>query len=334
MSTKSLPSVSVVMPILNEEDYLEAAVESILKQEYAGNWDLALVLGPSTDRTNEIAEQLKAKSPRIRLVANPAGKTTVGMNLAVSQTNADIIVRVDAHTKLPANYIRDGVAILQKHDASLLGGVMLAVGDTPIQKAIAWGYNSPIGLGGAVYHGSTEEQEAESAYLGIFVRENLVAVGGYNENIIRGEDWDLAQRIKVSGGTVWFTPKLKVKYWPRSSYQALAKQFYSTGVWRGHLTKSNVKIASLRYFVPPLAVLSIVGGALLAPFIGDRANVPLALYVFAIIVSAISATGVDSKTRMQIPLALATMHMSWGVGFIRGLFPGATSTIDKSRVTL
>ena len=320
-----MTKVSVIMPVLNEEGHLEDAVNSVLSQNFDG--ELLLALGPSVDQTNEIAERLAKQDQRIRLVPNPRGLTTVGMNLAIKQAKHDYIVRIDAHSEPAPNYIARGIEILEERKADLLGGIMAAKGKTLFQKAVAWAYNSPFGLGGASYHVGGEAGEAESAYLGIFRKSALERVGGYDESIIRGEDWELAQRIKHTGGLVWFSPELNVTYWPRSSWTGLVKQFYSTGVWRGDLTRKDIRGASIRYFIPPALVLALVLGNVLAVFGLAIGWGPFWAYLMAIIF-----IGVFSRLA-PVPLVLATMHLSWGVGFLVGFIRGAQGTLDRSRVT-
>lgn len=324
MASKA-PKVSVIMPVLNEEHHLADAVASVLAQNFDG--ELLIALGPSTDGTDQVAAKLSDSDSRIRLVPNPLGLTTVGMNLCISEAKHDYIVRIDAHSEPAANYIARGIEILNETGADLLGGVMAAKGKTLFQRAVAWAYTSRFGLGGATYHVGGAAGEAESAYLGIFRKSALERVGGYDESIIRGEDWDLAQRIKASGSLVWFSPELSVTYWPRSSWTGLAKQFYSTGVWRGDLTKRDLARTSLRYFIPPALVISLVLGNVLATFGLAFGWIPLLSYVAAIV-----AVGFYSKLA-PVPLTLATMHLSWGFGFIVGYLRGAAGTIDRSRVT-
>ena len=154
--------------------------------------------------------------------------------------------RVDAHAELGRDYLKRGVEILLEQNADLVGGLMAARGEGAVQAAVAWSYNSRLGIGAAKYHVGGDAGEAESAYLGIFRKSALERVGGYDETIVRGEDWDLSQRIKDSGGLVWFSPELAVTYWPRESISAVAKQFYSTGVWRGDLSRRDLRRVSLR----------------------------------------------------------------------------------------
>lgn len=336
---KFLPAITVIMPVLNEEAHLADSVQSILSQSYANDIELILALGPSHDETNKIAKSLSKKDKRITLLDNPRGLTTVGLNAAIKIAKHDYIVRIDAHSEPEQNYFQDGIRILLEQDADEVGGIMQAKGRSAFQKAVAYAYTSRWGIGAASYHIGGKAGEAESAYLGIFKKSALERVGGYDETIIRGEDWDLAQRIKRTGGKVWFSPELKVTYWPRGRFSRLVKQFYSTGVWRGDLTRRDLGAASKRYFVPPLAVLGNLAGLALLVFgqalgsIHLLGIVPAAAYLLGVTVVAVMAARLSLKSRLALVLALAAMHMSWGWGFLRGFVSGATGTIDRSRVT-
>ncbi len=332
-AAKSAPAISVIIPVLNEQHYLAAAVKSVLGQKYSGDIEVLLALGPSTDETNEVAAGLAKADKRIRLIENPRGLTTVGLNEAIKQSKNGIIVRIDAHSEPAPGYLENGVRILLANKAELVGGIMDAKGTSAFQKAVAWAYTSRFGIGGAKFHIGGAEGEAESAYLGIFQKSALERVGGYDETIVRGEDWDLAQRIKKTGGLVWFSPELKVTYWPRGTWSKLSKQFLSTGIWRGDLTRRNASGASLRYWIPPLLV-----GALAMGFYWLAAGylfgiLPAALYLLGVAFLASTAPGLSLKSRVALLIALPTMHLSWGIGFWRGYFFSAFGIVDKSRVS-
>ena len=324
-------AVTVMMPVRNEQAHLVAAVESVLSQNYPGKLEIILAVGPSVDQTDAVARELAAKHPSIKLIENPKGLTTTGLNLAIEISTSDVIVRVDAHSELSPGYISRGVAILEETGAVLVGGVMSAVGKTPLQKAVAFGYGSRLGLGGGSYHVGGKAGAAESAYLGIFDAKALKAVGGYDEKIIRGEDWDLSQRLKAAGGKVWFSPELVVNYWPRSTIKALAWQFYSTGVWRGELTRRAPGKASIRYFIPPAALLLLVDLVVLA-MVGAIAQqvliVPIALYLLVLSFAAGTAKQLDVLDRLAVFIALPVMHLSWASGFWIGLAFGARKIVD------
>ncbi len=323
----------MLMPVLNEEAHLLAAVNSVLSQGYPGAFELLLALGPSRDATNELAVKIAKADKRVRLLDNPRGLTTVGLNEAIRLAKHEYIIRVDAHSEPDENYMTRGIEILLETGADLLGGIMAAKGKSSFQKAVAWAYTSRFGVGGAAYHVGGAAGEAESAYLGIFKKSALARVGGYNEEIIRGEDWDLAQRIKQTGGLVWFSPELQVTYWPRGRFNRLVKQFYSTGVWRGELTRRNFANASKRYFAPPLALAAILVGLIVLCTGHVLGLLPAALYLLGVAGLAITAPQLSLKARIGVLVALPTMHLSWGYGFWVGLIRGANMrTVDRSRV--
>jgi succinoglycan biosynthesis protein ExoA len=329
----SSPAVTVIMPVLNEESHLEASVQSILDQGYPGELEIILALGPSHDKTNEVAAAIAKRVPALKFIDNPRGLTTIGLNAAIKLAKHEYIVRVDAHSELAPGYIADGIRILLEVDADQLGGIMDAKGKSAFQKAVAWAYKSRFGIGGASYHVGGEAGEAESAYLGIFKKSALLRVNGYDEAIIRGEDWDLAQRIKKTGGLVWFSPELRVTYWPRGRFSNLVKQFYSTGIWRGDLTHRDLRGASKRYFAPPVLVLALVIGFIWMCFGRVIGILPWALYLAGILGLSVAAKGLSLKSRVALMIVLPTMHLSWGVGFIKGYANGAGTTIDRGRLS-
>ena len=338
------PAVSYVMPVLNEVDYLADGVRGILNQEFDGTIEVILALGPSTDGTNELAADLAAQDDRIRLVDNPAMDIPTGLNVAIQASRAPVIVRVDAHSELPANYTRLAVDALDRTGAANVGGVMMAQGKRPFQRAVARAYVSRFGLGGAQYHHrGSEGRPAESAYLGVFRREIFDEVGWYDPSLKRGEDWELNLRIRQAGHVVWYEPAMVVTYWPRSRWADVARQFFATGVWRGEVVRRHPLRNSPRYFAPPVLVLAtalaIVWGVWAAIVDGDPlwpalvvAAIPAA-YVLALVGVTIAQRGLGLRERAMLLVVFVTMHYSWGLGFLRGLVFGARNQLDRSRVS-
>ena len=345
-----LPSgVSFVMPVLNERGYLEHAVASALAQDVDGPMELVLALGPSTDGTTALAERLASADPRVRIVHNPAAHIPVGLNAAIAASRYPTIVRVDAHSELAPGYTRRAIETLRRTGAANVGGVMRADGRTPFQRAAARAYNSPAGLGGGSYHGGTREGEAESAYLGVMRRRVLDEVGGFDESIRRGEDWELNLRIRRAGHKVWFDPELAVTYWPRESWARLARQFRATGAWRGELVRRYGRRNGLRFFAPPALVLNVALAALVAilqltgllsgaaAMIASIVYLPIASYVLLIVALALAPRRPadpprDLRERLWTLVVFPTMHLSWALGFLGGVFRGARGTVDASRL--
>src|SRR5689334_23387478 len=121
-----LPAVSVIMPVLDEERHLRGAVQAILAQEYAGEMEVVIALGPSSDRTDEIAAELVAEDPRVHTVPNPTGRTPAALNAAIRGSRNPVVVRVDGHGMLTPGYIATAVRLLDEREAANVGGIMHA----------------------------------------------------------------------------------------------------------------------------------------------------------------------------------------------------------------
>ena len=338
------PGVSYVMPVLNEGAYVKDAIRTVLDQNYSGEKELIVALGPSTDGTTELIRLMSEADPRIRTVENPNADIPVGLNLAIRASTNPIVVRVDAHSELDPDYTRAAVETLNRVGAANVGGVMLARGKTPFQSSVARAYNSPFGLGGARYHGGAKEGPAESAYLGVFRREALENAGFFDETIRRGEDWELNLRIRWRGGLVWFDPALQVTYWPRENWPKLARQFFATGGWRAELVRRAGGRNPWRFYAPPLLVLtialSIIIGVLqltgilhgrLAMAAGVVYLAPIAYVLLLLWLSLFTDVVKPWRDRWLLLIVLPTMHLSWGTGFIVGLIRGARGINDTSR---
>ncbi|HQR80713.1 MAG TPA: glycosyltransferase family 2 protein [Actinomycetota bacterium] len=318
------PPVAVIMPVLNEEQHLAESVAAITGQDYPGDLQIALALGPSTDRTDEVAAELQTRDPRIVLVPNPTGRTPAGLNAALAATQHPIVVRVDGHALLPSDYISTSVSVLQRTGADNVGGVMAAEGVTDFERAVACAMRSPLGVGAASFHTGGQEGPALTVYLGAFRREAIERVGGYDEAYVRAQDWEMNHRIRQSGGVVWFTPDMAVTYRPRSTVRALAKQYSHYGRWRREIMRQHSETVSLRYLAPPAAVATMTAGAVLAAVgtAGGRRHAWLGLLPALGYAAAVTAggwlisAGEPPEVRARVPLALATMHMSWGAGFL------------------
>jgi glycosyltransferase involved in cell wall biosynthesis len=314
------------MPVLNEENYLEAAVLAILSQDYDGQIQVVLALGPSTDRTDEVAARICAGDSRVSSVQNPSGRTPEGLNAALAATKQEIVVRVDAHSELSDGYIRLAVETLQRTGADNVGGIMGARGITRFEKAVAAAMTSPLGVGSASFHTGGSEGPAETVYLGVFKRSALERVGGYDPAFTRAQDWEMNHRIRETGGLVWFNPDLFVTYRPRPSVRKLAKQYFEYGSWRHEVMRrhpeTRTRKSALRYYAPPLAVLLIVIGKLLGSIGFVMGNALVWGYIFTfgyVALTLVSSMTLVKRARggaLWLPIVLMTMQMSWGIGFL------------------
>jgi succinoglycan biosynthesis protein ExoA len=316
-SDKGSPPVSVILPVLNEAKHLRAAVGSVLNQDYSGEIEVILSLGPSTDSSNALAEDLAKSDPRVSFVHNPTGRTPNGLNLAVAASHYPIVARVDGHSHIPDDYLSNAVELLVRTGADNVGGLMSAKGETPLEQAIATAMTSKLGVGNAPFHVGGEEGPADTVYLGVFRRSALDRVGGYDEEFVRAQDWEMNYRIRSTGGTVWFSPKLSVSYRPRSSLSALARQYFHYGRWRRQVMHAHPGSVNFRYLAPPAALVGVLAGLVLSTFVSLWAlTAPLGYLALVLAGSVYVGRGLPVRSRLVLPAVLITMHMSWGTGFL------------------
>jgi glycosyltransferase involved in cell wall biosynthesis len=312
------------MPVLDEERHLAAAVDRVLAQDYPGDLELILAIGPSKDRTQEIADGLAAADPRVRSVPNPTGRTPAALNAALGQAKHGIVVRVDGHGELAPGYIATAVRLLEETGAANVGGVMHAEGITVFEQAVARAMTSKLGVGNARFHTGGEGGPSDTVYLGVFRREVLDELGGYDEHFTRAQDWELNHRIRESGRLIWFSPELHVTYRPRPTFRALSKQYREYGRWRRVVMRTHQGTANLRYLAPPGALLAIAAGTVVGlaavttgPIWGAVGFLLPIGYAVAVTAGAFyESRGLPLGVRARLPLVLATMHGSWGFGFL------------------
>jgi len=321
------PSVSFVVPVLNEERHLREAVGRMLAQEYDGPLEVVLALGPSRDSSDDVAAQLAADDPRVRLVDNPSGATPAGLNRAIAASTGEVVARCDGHSLLPLDYLRVAVGTMLRADADNVGGIMAAEGVTDFEQAVARAMTTRLGVGGAPFHVGGEEGEAPTVYLGVFRRSALERVGGYDESMVRAQDWEMNHRIRPAGGLVWFTPELHVTYRPRPNLRALAKQYFEYGRWRREVARRHPETVSARYLAPPVTLVAVAGGTALgiaglamgshtATILGFA--LPAGYAAANLLASARAARSLSPSAALRLPAVFATMHGAWGAGFIRG----------------
>ena len=321
----SEPAVSVIIPVLNEERFLKQSVQAILNQNYSGQFEIILALGPSKDQTNFIAQEL-AKDQRVKLVENPSGRTASALNNAIKNSNFDIIVRLDGHAIVDSSYIKNAVKTLLESGADNVGGLMKAEGTNAFEKSVAAAMTSKFGVGNAPFHVGGKSGEADTVYLGTFRKSALERVGYFDESFIRAQDWEMNYRIRKTGGKIWFNPDLVVSYRPRKNILQLAKQYFEYGQWRKQVTKTYPETVSMRYLAPPVTVSGLIAGFVMVLFskildiswlqIGWLA--PL-VYLTVILLAFLSiGSKIGLLSRLYLLLVLPTMHLSWGVGFLKG----------------
>lgn len=319
----STPFVSVVIPMRNEEAWIERCLLTVLAQDYP--WECVEILvvdGMSTDGSRRVLAEMTESDPRIRVIDNPGLIVPTGLNLAIAAARGDIIARIDAHTILEPDYLRVGVELLARSGAANVGGPMVCRGGGPVGDAIARAMHSRFGIG-AVFHFATTETECDTVYMGMWPREVFERVGLFDTELVRNQDDELNYRIRKAGGRILVTPAMRSLYQNRESWKALARQFYQYGEWKVRVLQKHPRQMSVRHFVPPafqFGVVAAVALGLLWPAAGWIAPCAVASYatVMALVAAMTRSAGAPAE-RARLWLALVLIHQCWACGFLVGL---------------
>lgn len=305
------PSVSVIVAAAAAQDSLPDALRAIANQDYPG--DIEVVVAAADEPTAKAA----GDEGVVVVVDNPSGGTPAGLNLAARASSGEILVRVDAHSMIPGDYIRRIVGALVDTKADTVGGRQVPIGTTFTEKAIAASMSSRFGAGDARYRIGGDPGPADTVYLGAFRRAVFDRMGGYDERFLRNQDYELNHRIRDAGGVVWLEPDVAVVYRPRSSLSALAQQYFGYGKWKRFFARSHDWSLRPRQWAPPILIVALAVSLIGSLWWTWLLLVPV-LYVLELIGLGLASLPRRGAPALLMPVALAVMHISWGVGFLFG----------------
>lgn len=311
--------VSVLVPVLNEEAHIRGAVDSMRAQRFDGAIEFIFIDGGSTDATRAIIEELAAEDPRLRLLHNPRQITPVALNIGLAEARGEVIVRMDAHTLYPPEYIARGVERLRRGGAAHVSGPQIAVGDGTWSRRVATALATRLGTGGADFrHLAGGEVEVDSGFTGMWLRSTLERHGGWDELWMNDQDTELAARIRAEGGRVVCLPEMAASYIPRDSLSRLARQYWRYGFYRALTSRRHPEsMRRSHVFAPGLvcAALTATGHGRL----GGAGRAGVALWALAVAAVSLQAGRREGPSEVAgLALVFATMHAAWGLGFLAG----------------
>lgn len=318
------PSVSVILPVLNEERYIRACLHAIMAQDFPGSkLEILVVDGMSSDRTVELVTGCAAEDPRIRLLFNVQRRIPVALNIGVAAARGDVIVRVDGHSVIRADHVRRCVGFLLESGADHVGGLMQARGPGYVASGIALALSSPFGVGTARFRYTRREQDLDTVPFGAFRRETVLRLGGFDQDFHVGEDSEFDYRIILSGGRVRIDPTISTDYYCRDTLLRLAQQFFRYGHAKALLLHKHSRLPSPRALAPA-CLLSTIGTLAL----GSAFCSAMRRYLFAVVAGyTLLCTAVGWITAVRrglrygplLPVVFAVLHISHGAGFLAGL---------------
>jgi succinoglycan biosynthesis protein ExoA len=319
-STSEKPTVSVVVPARNEEACIGETLDAILAQDLQEPFEIVVADGGSTDRTSTILAEYVASHPgRLRVVSNPAGGTPQAMNVLLDAALGEILVRVDAHAQPPRDYVRRLVERIRSGECEAAGARKRAVGTSRFGQAVALAHGSKFGIGDSTYHYASQVMYVDHIPFGAYLRQQALAIGGWDEELVRNQDYDFDYRYGQAGGRLLLDPTIVIDWSVRETPLALARQYFEYGFWKYRVLRKHPGSMHLRWLVPPAFVALLAVGApaaLISPVARKTLGGVALAYVLFLGGAAVSGRAHSKKVASRLPVAIATMHLSWGAGFL------------------
>ena len=306
------------MPVLNEEAGIAEMLDRLLAQSFAA-MEIILADGGSTDRTPEILASYSARDARVRVVDNPGRLQSAGLNRALDAARGRVLVRLDGHSFVGPDYVARCVELLASTGADVVGGRMVArAGEGPTAKGIEMAMSRRWAAGPARFHHPGAAGFVETVYLGTFTREILERVGGWSQDVGVNEDFDLNYRIRRAGGRIWYDPSLEVEYQPRSTFKALARQYFRYGRSKASMLRKRPASILPRQTAPAVLVpTAMVAGS--HRRLGRAARLAIIGYVVALVVAVEREGDIPADVRRRAAVAAVVMHWCWSAGLWTGL---------------
>jgi succinoglycan biosynthesis protein ExoA len=349
MSDKADEGLSIVVPCLNERQYVQAFVENILSQECLADgriYEFLFADGGSEDGTREFIEKTCESDSRVRLIDNPDRTAATGLNRAIRASRYNIVVRMDMHTEYASNYVRSCVEVLEETGAQNVGGAARTKSAGYLQEAICLAYHSWFSVGGALFHNIDYEGNLTTVTYGCWRKQTLTEIGLFDEQFVRNEDDELNLRTVRNGGKILQSRRIKSWYYPRDSIRLLFKQYLQYGYWKVRIIQKHKMAASYRHIVPAVFVtfLLILGiGAAFNRYVAYSFAVVMSAYMSASLGFSLCLCSKLSKLRFLpvLPAVFAAYHFGYGCGFLRGIIdfwllrrPASASLTELTRRTI
>ena len=318
-------SVTIIMPIRNEAAFIERSLGAVLAQDYPADLlEVLVVDGMSDDGTREIVVQMIESRPNARLLDNPKRIVPPAMNIGLVEASGDVIIRVDGHAVVEPDYVTQCIQVLDETGADCVGGSIRTVSTSATAQAIAAAMGSPFGVGDARFRTTHDRAMwVDTLAFGAYSRQVFARVGRFDEEMVRNQDDEFNYRLRAAGGRIWLDPRIRSTYYARSTFRSLWRQYYQYGYCKVRVFQKVPGSAQFRHWVPPLFAFAVLGG-LVGAIVFPELRVPylgglLAYIVVNFVSSALMAVREGWRHFLRLPFVFATLHLSYGLGFWRGI---------------
>jgi succinoglycan biosynthesis protein ExoA len=324
--TQNVKSISVIVPMFNEAAHVENLVADLAAQDFQGDVEIIVADGRSTDGSVDRLETAAAHAElSLKVIENPDRWVSHGLNACIRIAKGDLLVRLDCHTRYPPDYLRKLVVAANETDALCVGGLVVPVGRTPIERAMACATASPFGGVHWTRHAKRRERvEVDVVYCGAFRAEAFDSAGLFDESLLRNQDDEFTLRLRRAGGKIVLDPTIRAFYTPRGSYRAAFRQYYEYGLWKLPVMAKHQQVASARSLAPLAFVGSIAALGLAGIHIqGARRLLTAELAVYGISAIFFGVGGIHSREESlrllpRVVAVFPTYHFGYGIGLLRG----------------
>jgi len=310
---------SILIPTLNEEEYIEDCLTSLIAGTSAAcSIEILVIDGGSTDRTQSIVNSLSQRHPAIKLIHNPDRIVPAAMNIGVQQATHEYLIWCGAHAIYEPGYIENSLAVHTELECASSGGILTPVGKTRLGKAIALATKSRFGIGATPYRHATSRVSAKSVFGGCFTKATAKKAGGFNEQWVRNQDVEFNHRVRTRVGEIIVDPKIKCHYFCRDSIAGLSRQYVQYGFWRYKTTTVYPETFNFRLLAPVLLVFGLLASLLMLIFGISAAWIIPASYLLVCSLQSIKMclTNRNVTLLFWLPIIFITIHCTWGFGFI------------------
>lgn len=327
-SDSPLPLVSILMPVRNEGAFLARSLGAVLAQDYpAERLEVLIADGMSTDGTPAAVASVARTRPAIAVtvVDNPGRIVSTGLNRVLAQARGEVLVRVDGHCEIAPDYVSRCVAHLRaRPEIAGVGGPIRTIGETPVSQTIALAMSSPFGVGDSAFRtGTAAAKLVDTVAFPAYTRAAVALAGPLDEELVRNQDDEYNYRLRERGAQLLLAPDVQANYYSRASVRALARQYFQYGYWKVRVMQKHPRQMRPRQFAPPVLVAALLGGALaspLGPVVRRLWGLFIGLYVLATLGAAVwTARRAGWRHLPWLPVIFATLHLSYGLGFLLGL---------------
>ena len=310
--------VSIVIPCRNEEKYISKCLDSIIHSDYDKNFLEVLVCdGMSDDDTRKIITGYKENF--IRLIDNPAKTTPHALNAGIKNSVGEIIIILGAHSEILPDYITKCIDTFRR-DASIgcVGGVLNTISEDEKTSSIAKAMSSAFGVGTAYFRTGSKEGYVDTVAFGAYKKEVFQKAGMFDEELVRNQDDEFNFRISKEGYKIYLNPAIKAKYYVRTSFKKLFRQYFQYGYWKVFVNMKHHTVTTLRQMIPAIFILFIFFGFFLSFVFTKVFFIYLAVFLCYFILGTIAS--LNSRNYFMTFFSFIILHMGYGLGYLEGIW--------------